>query len=201
MPWSFWDQPALVTKGFCDYRSFLRVDSGRYFNMGLLPGFIQSCTSRFRWGSLNQRLEVGTCIPTWPYLERWNWWKIRFNIWTTVPKTLSSPVCFVRNTPLLTSTGVVDVWYVWIVYCSNQFTSIGWLVDYIISKSILFCICSSSQLSFCLYACQNPNFVDWITLDHSICWACSCFKKIEIWLRFLFSVGCIWATKILSSWA
>ena len=99
--------------------------------MGLLPGFIQSCTSRFRWGSLNQRLEVGTCIPTWPYLERWNWWKIRFNIWTTVPKTLSSPVCFVRNTPLLTSTGVVDVWYVWIVYCSNQFTSIGWLVGWL----------------------------------------------------------------------
>ena len=100
--------------------------------MGLLPGFVQSCTSRFRWGSLIQRLEVGTCLPTWPYLERWNWWKIRFNIWTTVPKkTLSSPVCFVWNAPLLTSTRVVDVWYLWIVYCSNQFTSIGWLVGWL----------------------------------------------------------------------
>ena len=94
-------------------------------------------SSRFRWGSLNQRLEVGTCIPTLPYLERWNWWKIRFNIWTTVQqkkKTWSSPVCFVWNAPLLTSTGVVNVWYLWIVYCllSKPVYAhwlIGWLHD------------------------------------------------------------------------
>jgi len=166
--------------------------------MGLLPGFVQSCTSRFRWGSLIQRLEVGTCLPTWPYLERWNWWKIRFNIWTTVPKkTLSSPVCFVWNAPLLTSTRVVDVWYLWIVYCSNQFTSIGWLVDYIISKSILFASVLPHSYSILLPLCMSKPKLCWLNHFRSLnLLGMFLLQNRLIWLRFLFSVGCIWATKI-----
>ena len=83
-------------------------------------------------------------------------------------KTLSSPVCFVRNAPLLTSTGVVDVWYLWIVYCSNQFTSIGWLVDYIISKSILFASVLPHSYSILLPLCMSKPKLCWLNHFRSL---------------------------------
>ena len=112
-------------------------------------------------------------------------------------KTLSSPVCFVRNAPLLTSTGVVDVWYLWIVYCSNQFTSIGWLVGWLHYIKVHFFLHLFFFTVILLPLCMSKPKLCWLKHFRSLnLLGMFLLQNRLIWLRFLFSVGCIWATKI-----